>query len=63
MKKLITNNKLLAIINVLYLVLVTMQQTQYIDLFPFDTTVTNILKGTIALVIGIINVLGLKASK
>lgn len=63
MKQLITNNKALMVINIIYLILITMQETQYIDLFPFSDVWNKAIKGTVALVIAVINVLGLKSPK
>lgn len=55
MVKLISNNKLLAIINVIFIALVIAQETNYIDVFPFADSWKKFLKATIALIIAVYN--------
>jgi len=63
MKKLITNNKALAIINVLFMILVIAQETHYIDVFPFADSWKTAIKATIALAIAVFNYYKLNGNK
>ena len=63
MAKLISNNKLLAIINVLFIALVIAQETNYIDVFPFADSWKTAIKATIALVIAVFNFYKLNGNK
>lgn len=55
MAKLISNNKLLAIINVIFITLVVAQEMEYIDVFPVSDAWKKFLKTTIALIIAVYN--------
>ncbi len=63
MAKLITNNKALAIINVLFMILVIAQETHYIDVFPISESWKTPIKATIAMVIAVYNYYKLNGSK
>jgi len=62
MAKLITNNKLLAIINILFIALVVAQETNYIDVLPFSDSWKTAIKATIALAIAVYNAYKLNKS-
>lgn len=55
MKKMVENNKALAIINVLFIALVVAQESHYIDVFPIGDAWKTPIKATIALIIAVYN--------
>mgnify|MGYP003605782170 CR=1 FL=1 len=63
MAKLISNNKLLAIINVIFIALVIAQEMEYIDVFPVSDAWKKFLKTTIALVVAVYNYYKLNTPK